>query len=228
MSRIPETSDGRQLVVASRFGVGIDPYICGSGDDLATPAKGMGPRFEIDDVSSGSQQIEFGFLDMVRIAAGGLMWQDAVLGDRIDMWLSAKAAPLTANAGNGNCNIVSGVVVPAAGDGSHDVDLAATSVVPASGGGYWDYDMAESGMGVVSPSASPGAADWHILAVDQKLVHWVCNQPMLSTGEHYIDPQSRDRKIWPRWTWYGKVWSETNNASLRAAWYLNLARKSTI
>jgi len=222
----PTLSDGRPIVTPSKFERGIDPYICGVGDDLANQLRGQGPAFEVDGALT-PQTIEFGFLDTVRIAAGGLMWKGATIGDRIDMWLSAKAPTLTPNPGAGNCNVVSGVVVPAAGDGSHDIDLATCSIVPAPNkDGYWDYADADTGLGTVTAGA-PGAAGWHILENETTLVHWVRGAPMLGEGEHYIDPNSVDRKIYPRWTWWTKVSSDSGNALLQCAWYLNLARAVT-
>lgn len=226
----PATSDNRPIVVSSRFSKGIDPYLCGVGDDMATGQKGAGTKLRFDDVAT-EETIEFGFVDVVRVAAGGVMWTDCQIGDTLDMWLSAKAAPLTPNAGLGNCNLVDtglgfNIVVPAAGDGSHDVDLATANLVPNQlGAGHWDWDEPDLGLGTVTPNLGVGA--WDMFDVEIKLVHWVCGLPMLGAGEFYLDPNSIDRKIYQRWTWFAKLVSEAQHGAATAAFYLNLARSKT-
>lgn len=233
MARPLETADGRRLIVPSRFGPGIDPYICGAGDDRATGIKADGPTFSFNGLGSGEETIEFGFVDTVRVAAGGVMWKDCVPGDVIDMWMSSKAAPLTSTPGAGNANKVDlggyNLIVPAAGDGEWTVDLATCDLVPVldkdNPDGYWDWDALELGMGTVTPGA--GASLWNLFDIDIKLVHWVCKVPLLGDGENYIDPNSIDRKIYQRWTWYTKATSSSNNASAKIGFYLNLAREKT-
>lgn len=248
---LPYASDGRPLFVASKFGTGVDPYICGAGDKVDSPtAKGTGQKFEIEWTDQetpnpgDSKTIEWHFLDYVRVAAGGLMWSGADL-DRIDMWISAKATPATSTPGTGNADKVeiipsSGmhVFIPAPlGDGDWTLDLSPTLLedcprfVPNFDGlGYWNWSHADEGLGSGTPVANPlapdGAHDFFDFEV--KLVRWVCGMPVLSTGELYIDPNSIDRRIYPQWTWYYKITNSKGTAPLKTAFYLNLSRKSTL
>jgi hypothetical protein len=246
----PRMGDGRKLVVSSRFGTGVDPYLCGSGDKLDSPTgKGTGTKFEIEwtdqeTPSPGdSKTIEWGFLDWVRIAAGGLLWKGCQF-DRIDLWLDAKATPATSTPGTGNADKAevipsSGlhVFVPAPlGDGDWTLDLApslfedAPRIVPnSSRTGYWDWISADAGFGsgtaVANPLAPNGGYDF--FDFDVKLVHWVCGLPLLDAGRVSIDPKSIDRKISPQWTWSCKLTNVKGNAPLSVCFYLNLSRKST-
>ncbi|MCH7544689.1 MAG: hypothetical protein IIB65_13765 [Proteobacteria bacterium] len=91
------------------------------------------------------------------------------IDDSYEFYVRIPANTLTANAGAGNCNIVNGyVIVPAANDGSDDITLATAIPVPAADednpDGYWDVDDD----GVVTASATPGAAKFHLLTVEQK------------------------------------------------------------
>lgn len=231
---IPRTSDNRPIYLTSKFRGGVDPYLCGAGDDEVN-GRGMGTKFEAEWTSApGSPEdktVTFSFNDWVYVASGGVNWLDGELGDRIDMWVSAPASTVTANAGSGDCNLVAtglgfNAIVPAAGDGSHDVDTAIP--VPSTGAdtGYWDWDEPDEGKGSITASATPGAAVYNLYDAELKLVHWVCNVPMIGSGALGLDPETKARKILPHWDFKTKVHTEGGH-TFACAWWLNTARKKT-
>lgn len=76
--------------------------------------------------------------------------------------------------GVGNADIINlprlRVIIPnVSGTGARNVDLGTASPVPAGGDGYWDVNQTS---GVITPSATPGAAAWHLIDVDVVLEQW--------------------------------------------------------
>jgi len=246
MSRAPQTSDGRNIIVASKFGASIDPYICGVADKITSPvARGGGTAFSLswasgETPSAGdTKEAEWSFLDYVRIAAGGMMWKDCEVGDHIDMRMIAKATPATSTPGTGNTNKVSigggaNIFVPAAGDGDWTLDLApilhADSPVPipnVAHTGYWSYDEEDQGLGSFAPDGLAGSG-YDFFDFEITLVYWVRGVQFIGSGQNYIDPGTVNRKILPHWTFKVKLTNGSGHAPLAATWYLNLARKSTV
>lgn len=150
-----DISSNRMLVVNFPAEFGSNAWLCGRGDDIDNGIRGRGPalRFRFDDVvRSGvyeEKYVEIQFLEYFQLHDGHLDMMDPENWDLDDEWDFCAVMPateVTPNPGNtGNCNLVPmaggayNAIVPAAGDGTHDVDLEAATPVPTAGGG-WAYD----------------------------------------------------------------------------------------
>jgi hypothetical protein len=163
----PAEPDGKPVFVMSPSTEGWMTWFTGSGDDLSpTPpasGRGEGTKLEIDFAGPGTEEVAIQMLEPVEIHDGQLCW-DPALWTKADRWsfkVRMPATVTTPNAGAGNCNLVDlggyNLIVPAAGDGSHDIDLGQAVPVPSSTG-YWDVDH---DTGAVAPSTS--SASWVLL-----------------------------------------------------------------
>jgi hypothetical protein len=243
LKKDPHTSDGRSIIQVSKFRGDVDPYLCGSGDDR-TNGMGAGSKFSctwdgftFSDPPTAEEKeevIDFYFNDWLYLAAGGLNWTGGKIGCTIDMWLEAPATVVVSNPGAGNCNLVAtgygfNAVVAAAGDGSHDMsDPAPVPKVDADGKGegYWDWDEPNTGLGnmIFDPN---GKGFYNLYDAPLKLVHWVCNLPLIGDGTISLDPQTKARKILPHWHFKVKVVNEPAVDPFTVAFWLNTARKQT-
>ncbi len=169
----PVEEDGKPTVVISPAQTGWGTWFTSHGDDLSpTPpasGRGDGAKIEVAFAIAETKETVFQWSEPVQIHDGELNWDPADWdhNDEVSFSLKMPASVATANAGAGNCNLVNlggyNLIVPAAGDGSHDVDLA--QVVPLlsrSSTGYWDADRST---GAVAPSATPGAAGFNLLDI---------------------------------------------------------------
>lgn len=171
LKKRPEEPDGKPVVVMSPSTEGWMTWFTGAGDDLSpTPpasGRGDGQKLEIDFAGPETKEVAIQMLEPVEIHDGQLCWDPALWtkADRWSFFVRMPATVTTPNAGLGNCNLVDlggyNLIVPAAGDGSHDIDLAQAVPVPMTGG-YWDANHAT---GVVTPSVTPGKADWGLFDV---------------------------------------------------------------
>lgn len=229
----PRTSDGRPIGLDSRFRGDVDPYFAGAGDDEAQ-GRGKGAAFctgwDADPGAPADKTVTFYFNDWVYISAGSVRWTGAEPLDTVDFKVYAPATPVVANPGAGNCNLVAtglgfNMIVPAAGDGSHDYSDPVP--VPASGDtGYWTWDEPDEGKGTVSPG-SPGASQYNLFDISLDLVQWVQQLQLIGNGVELLDPITKARKILPQWRFDVKVHTEGGHAPFHVAWHLNTARKKT-
>lgn len=231
----PKTSDGRSIVLQTRFRGDIDPYFAGCGDDPATsPGRGDGPAFVLSSAVAGDTELVFQFNDWIYISGGDIRWGGGGPGDEATFCMFAPATTVAANAGSGNCNLVPAggynVIIPAAGDGSHDVSDADKIPLPAydSNGvpnGYWNWDGPNEGRGTVS--AAPGAdGNCNLIDIENILVVWIAKLQLVGDGIKQVRPETKARKIYPHWQFKAKL-HNSGSSNLWLAWDLDLARKST-
>ena len=168
-----ENEDGRVLVSPGLFPDYMNPYFTSKCDDFANGTRGDGTRLVINhpDGDPETTITELRFVDYIQILGGWIRVQNAGLDDYISFDCVAPATPVTVNgSGTGNCNLVeviptSGlhIIIPAAGDGGHDVDITTAANANVAGGinqptlitqavpvsayeddgtpnGYWDWD----------------------------------------------------------------------------------------
>lgn len=223
----PQTSDGKQIVLAAKFPGDVDPYFAGVSDDDNTIGSGI--KFEANPSTQGEHVYEFSFRDWVYIAGGWFVSKNGKFGDTISMRVYAPATQTTSNPGAGNCNIQSGVIVPAAGDGSHDVSTTTFAPVPAfdpNGApiGNWDWNMPDTGKGSMTPNA--GAGQYHMLTTNQDLVYWMRKASLMGSLVQHLEPETKGRKIFPHWKLEVAVYNSSNTL-LEVAWLLDAARKKT-
>lgn len=150
----PTEYDGRINIVNAPMTNGMMAWWTGAGDDKS-PAGATSGRGEGDDISinfSGpgdfTQCIEFS--SFVEIFDGEVTWGPVTGWSNKDRWWLYVFIPkndqhCTSTPGTGNCNIVPvpdagfSMLVPAAGDGSHTIDLSKACPLPAKGTGmeFW-------------------------------------------------------------------------------------------
>ena len=244
LKRSPSTSDGRTISLTTRFRGDVDPYFTGCGDDPSVLPGASGRRGGADflvgwSTSPGSaddKNLEFQFNDWVYISGGRIQWTGGNAGDYVSFKMYAPATIVTSNAGSGNCNLSplgggANLVVPADGDGSHDVTDVDKIPVPAFDGngnpnGYWNWDEPDEGRGSVSPSAVPGKGNCNLLDFDRDLVVWVARLQLIGDGSEPISPETTARKIYPPWKFRVDI-HNAGASTLHCAWTMYLARKVT-
>lgn len=230
-----KTSDGKSVYAPNIFPGRVFVYYAGAGD--STSVRGDGTAFYATKSSSGDEIVEWNFIDWVYVAGGGLMWENAKVGDSISLELYAPATVVVPNASNtGNCDIINGVIVPAAGNGAYDVDLTVAVPVPAyneempeqSGTGFWEVTDPTTGKGVITPGV-PGQAKWHLIAANVALTRFVNKMPMLNSATIDLSvPAVKPKKALPQWKFKLTLHNNDGTATLNASWYLITARAKTV
>lgn len=248
-----DPQDGKQVVVISPATEGWNTWLMGHDDDLApTPpdtGRGMGQPFratftaqEVSDASpnAATKIIDFEFLEEIEIHDGQVSWSDPGVAwtgiDEFSLGVYIAPNPVTANGTQtGNCHVVDAagvpgspdathyILVPAAGSGSYDVDLSVAVPTPSDGDGFWDcsYDG-----GVVTPSATSGAASYHLLTAP--VTSWLARGILLenSRGVWDIDVYKTEW-MHRRWKLRWEVKKKTAGAGSIAGWILAFRKKTT-
>ena len=243
----PTTSDGKQIVLPCLFPGGVYLFVCGATD--SETVRGEGDLLIVSSETSGDTTVEMDpFLDFVYIAGGTLLFEGGVLGD----WFSARmvcpaTTPVLNEANTGNCNLMdcpacpgvpegTKLIVPAAGNGTHDVDLATAIPVPSHdteepgvGSGFYNWNEPSSGAGRGTITAVPGmTGDYHLLDHEVQLAAFVNRVPLLGSGQLDVAVESvKPKKMLPHW--HGRmVLHNTGHAGLKAALMIVTARKVTV
>lgn len=226
--------DGRQIVQPVTLGKGQWHYWHGEGDDVVADPQtvGGGQGFEASCDAAEDCVVEWSYRDPVWIAGGSLRFQGALMGDNVSFVIYAPATPITANGGGtGNCNLVGAVIVPAMGDGAYDVDLSMANPVPTADAppytGYWEHELTANlkGRGTTTPSATPGQAKYHLLAVDYDLDRFVNGERLLGSGENYYEPQNINVSLClPGWEFKCTLHNATGGHTVEAVWRVLVSR----
>jgi len=212
----PTENDGKPVVVISPSTEGWMTWFTGAGDDDAYGTRGEGTKLRLTFTGpdSAGKECTINFIEPVELHDGQLFYQPSEWNpdDRWDFFVRMPATTVTPNGTTtGNCNIVDlgsyNLIVPAAGDGYHDISLSQAVPIPSSQG-YWDVD---SRTGAVTPSATPGAAKWNLLDV-QIESFFMKNMPMGNPlGTFNIDTYKAEW-ISDRWDIVLKVYRNTAGA----------------
>ena len=227
---VPETSDGKPIFLPNIFRGDVDLYFPGEGDGLAEI--GGGEPFQMSSDTAGETTITWRFRDWIYTAGGVMTYRGADLGDSITLSIYAPATVITANgSGTGNCTAVAtglgfNIVVPAAGNGTHDVNEVDKVPVPAGdGAGYWTWDTPDTGRGTISPKASGG---YDLYDVPIPLVTWLRKMPLLGSNiVDYMLPAIKPKRILPHWTFKAEL-HNSGHAGLELCWVMFCARKKTL
>jgi hypothetical protein len=163
----PEEVDGKLLVTPTPSpGKGWKTWYASSGDH-ASNGRGQGDVLNLSLTSGGgSSSVDISFNEPVWMHDGQVTWDPSIFdhNDFFSVSLVIPATTLSSTPGVGNCNlfVVTGghIIIPAAGNGSHTVDLATAVPVPTtSGTGYFDVDTMT---GEVTFSTTPGSAGYNL------------------------------------------------------------------
>jgi hypothetical protein len=233
----PRTSDGKPIFLPNLFPGGVTLYITGAGDGAGY---GNGALLQVSRNPSGIAILEFGFNDWLYLAGGLCQWKDAVLGDYLSLEAYAPATTVTPNgSGTGNCTLVDPgigapvLIVPSAGNGSHDVDLNTAGLIPAydedtgDANGYWDWSEPDTGKGTVTPGTV--GSKWHLFSIPLDLARFVNRFPILGSGSLDITVSAiKPKKILPQWKFRFLLCNASGEHTVQAVASLVTARMKTI
>jgi hypothetical protein len=233
----PTTSDGKPIFLPNLFPGNVLLYYAGCGDSREG-GRGAGPLFQLSSTTAEDKVIDVYFNDWVYLAGGALSWSGGEIGDYAVLDVICPATPVTPANGEGNCNVVNGVIVPALGNGSYSVDLSVATPVPAqtvlvdeftpsTPNGYWDWSEPPTGLGTITPG-SPGAASWHLIAAEITLVRFISKMPLVGTGSMDAQvPAVKPKKILPQWK-FRVTLHNSGEKSLNLTWHFITARITTV
>ena len=129
------SEDGRLMVAPVIYPDYMNPFYTSAGDDFDNGIRGGGIESACGCVYDGTNTVHekvIRFVDFMHVIGGVITVSNGNFDDRMSTSVIADATPVTVNGSNlGNCNLidVSGgydiyhLIVPANGDGTHDVDL---------------------------------------------------------------------------------------------------------
>jgi hypothetical protein len=181
-------------------------WLTGRGDH-PTNGRGEGTRLKITygPGESGDKYVDLQFNEQIQLHDGRMFVPDKDKWTDNDEWSFSIIMPATAvtpnGSGEGDCNLVDlggyNLIVPAAGDGTHDIDdMDAACPVGAGGVGYWDYDMFTD---TLTPSSTPGEAGWHLFDI-QLEAFFMKKLPVPTHNMAVFDMQPyKSERLSPRW-----------------------------
>lgn len=223
----PQTSDGKPIQRSSAYALGTRLYIAGCGDHRSNGV-GKGPRFQLQHGASGfSEWYDFQFNDWVELGGGGMWYKDAVFGDYVAFRLYAPATEIVPNAGAGNCNVhASGILIPASGNGSHDVDLeTADKFVPLiTSGGYWNWNYPDTGLGSCEPAPN-GDGNCNLVPAVYPIHTYVADVGIL--GDGYLNvtfPGVDPTRFIPQWKMSTRLYNVDGAHTVQIVWEVEVAR----
>lgn len=236
--------DGKSIIVINPSTEGWLTWFTGAGDDLTAIApatgRGTGQPFHIEVLGTAIQAggaagatvvKEFDFLEPIELHDGQIVWNPVANwgpADTFSIGAKIPANVVVANATNqGNCNKVAigggaNIIVPAMGDGAYDIDLTTATPTPSSDAtGYWDV---EYDTGAVSPSATPGSANW--ILVDFPVLSWLLRNIMTahSLGVFDIDAYKTEY-LHHNWKLVWSVTKKSPGDGTISAWLFCFRRK---
>jgi len=220
--------DGRQITQPVTVSAGQWHYWHGVGDSTTTLGAGT-QFFASNDGTSGDSATTWFYRDPAWIAGGTFKYTNAQLGDWVRFTIYAPATQIIPSETNtGNCNLIYGVLIPAAGDGAYDIDFtnAFPIPLPSGTGGYWNYAFPSTmmGRGTLSPSV-PGEGGYHLIPARYNLDGFVRDEMLLGSGEVYYEPQNINVSLcFPGWEFECLLHNESGSHTLQAVWRVLVTR----
>jgi hypothetical protein len=157
------SADGRSLIASFPATLATQMQFCGDGD--------VGGSIEFDFLVPETQTKDVSFAVPIEVGDGSAKYSGSwTPKDKLSFGVFIAANPGTSTPGTGNANVVStsmgDILVPAAGDGSHTIDLAAAHPtvlnVDAETTGFWWVDKVA---GTITPA--PGQnGNAHLLVAE--------------------------------------------------------------
>lgn len=235
----PKEDDERPIFVNSPIPLGFMPYYVGAADH-PTLGRGEGAPFEFDFAADGSETIEWQFNEPVWLHDGECSYKPVdnwSMSDKFSFGIVMPATVVTPNGtSTGNCHVIDEqgnpgapdathyLIVPAAGNGSYDVDLDQAVPVPAGmdNNGYWNADERS---GAVTPSSSPGEAKFHLLVVE--VGSWFMKEIGMGSPRGVFEVEAyRSEWISERWKFKMTV-NRVSDTPAQAQMYVFVFREST-
>jgi hypothetical protein len=242
----PETSDGKPIFLNCIFPGGVYYYLTGAGD--SSSERGAGDELLFSSEESGDTVKEVHFLDWAYEADAIVQFTGAALGDYLIVDIVSPASPVTVNGTNtGNCNLVdappcpgipagSHIIVPANGNGTHDVDLATANIVPSHDddadnddppNGYWNWSDPKTGRGTITANYL-GTGEYHLVDAEVHLVRHGNKCWLLGSGTIDVSmPGVKPKRVLPHWL--GRLTlHNSGHTGLKLAVTLKMAREVTV
>lgn len=236
-SPIQYTSDGKLIQLPCLFPPGMYMYFAGRGDDV-TAGRGQGQHFRLAKDTSGEDSMEFQFNDWILLAGGDGYGINGEFGDWITFEALAPASSTSPNGSNqGNCNLVevapgAHIIVPAANNGTHDVNL--TTAVPVPAGkpgektGFWEWDWPDEGKGSITPGV-PQQSEFNLYDFPITLARQLPFFQLLGSRRFELTvPAVNPSAFLPQWKGKCIIHNETGHAGLKVVWTLVCARYKTV
>lgn len=217
----PVATDGSPFVSPCIFPSGVYLQLLGASDDSSV-------EFQITSEEHGEIVKEWGYNDWVLMAGGGMVTEGGKAGDWCSLSVYCPATVVVPNAGGtGNCNVVNGIIVPAAMDGAFDVDLdEANPVLTPLKDGFWEWSFSLTGRGVVT-IGDPGKAGAHLVAADYLLARFAHRLPIIGNQHFNLTiPAIEPKIVLPQWKTKVSV-HNSGHTGLVVGWYLTVARVKT-
>ena len=206
----PTTLEGAPIFLPCSFPSSIYLYVSSAGDNIEGQARGAGSLLIFKSETEESVVKYAQFMDPVYEADAIIQYsgadQNGTDSDYLMVEVIAPTSTVTPNGTNtGNCNVVSHVIVPAAGNGAYDIDLETGAIpIPAKDAegnlnGYWDYAFTRTGKGAVTPNVG-GVGGYHLLDVEQLLLKHGNRCALLGSGNFNISMLPIEPKaLLPHW-----------------------------
>lgn len=229
----PTDDDNKPVIVLNPSPEKLFTYFTSRGDVAGPPIqRGEGDPILVEfetgvGVWPQTKSCTWKYAEPVWVHDGQCTWTTPTAfnaKDHFSLSVNIPATVATVNGGGtGNCNVVPtglgyNVIVPAAGNGGHDVDLNVASPVPAgrSKDGYWEVDEFSE---TITPSTTPGASSWHLLDIPIKSYFIRCLSMSDPRGVFDIDAY---KTYWvpSAWTWELEVTKQEDGDGLVSGWLL--------
>jgi hypothetical protein len=181
LRRSPKEPDGKPVYVMSPATEGLYTWLTARGDDLnpTPPSSGRGEGQKIylswdgSEDEEATKEVVLDWMESIELHDGHMNFDPTKWGfaDEWSFFVRLPAnTPEVNEGGTGNCNLIAipgtedtmHIIVPAAGDGTHDIDLE--EAIPAPCGndedGYWDIE--DVWHDEVTPNAEPVKGTWNL------------------------------------------------------------------
>lgn len=222
-----DQQERRLLVSIGMFPDYMNPTFFSRGDNFTTGVRGGGDRLVIShaDGAAATNTTDIRFVDPIHLIGATIRCHGANIDDSVSFELVSPATPVVASAGGntGNCSLYAvgagaHMIVPSAGDGTHNVDLETPananldgsggnfkvlnlSPVPASDGithrpnGYWNLNVDS---GIVTPAAGDGA--YNLFDFETPMVRFINSMAVFgSPFKEEVGVIHRSAQCLPHW-----------------------------
>ena len=221
--------DGRQIVSIGMFPDWMNPSVLGCCDDFAAGTRCNGPRLLVrhNHGDPVNKTLSIRFVDYIQVLGASLHVTGANPDDTVSFKIMAPATSVSSVNGVGNCNLFpigpgKNLIVPAANDGYHNVDLTTPINVNVAGNpgqptlitaatpvtafnedgtkyGYWDWDRLT---GVILPNVT-GTGNVNLFDFEMTLLNYAADVCVYAgtgdTFKHKFGFVHRGGLLMPHW-----------------------------